>query len=596
MREAETVLGIIRERGQKGLPLEDIYRQLFNPHLYLMAYSKIYSNDGAMTPGTTRETADGMSMVKIERLIKDIRQETYHWTPVRRVYIPKTNGKTRPLGITTWSDKLLQEIMRLILEAYYEPQFSPRSNGFRPKRGCRTALNSITTYWTGTKWYIEGDISKYFDTISHGKLIDILREKLKDNRFIRLIENLLKAGYLEDWKWHQTLSGTPQGSGVSPILANIYLDRFDKYVENELIPEYTNGAQRTSNAEYRSLQRKIIGLRKKGEIKEAQKLWVKLQKMPSLDTKDPNYRRLRYVRYADDTLMGLIGTKAEAEEIKRKIKEWLHNNLELELSEEKTLITHAQTKAAKFLGYEIVTQQSNEKHTNGRRSINGIIGLRVPSDVIQKKCARYMRKGKAAHRNELINDADFSIISKYQDEYRGIVTYYKLAVNVSWFNKLHYVMQGSLLRTLARKHKTRLTAMKTKYKAQIDTPHGPMSGLRMEVAQEGKQPLVAQFGGIPLRRDKKAVLRDINPEQHYSKGGRTEIIKRLLANECEICGSTEKVEVHHIRKLTDLKKDGRKEKPAWVQRMAIRKRKTLMVCRKCHNEIHAGKSQKPPSV
>ena len=197
MQEAAAVLDIIRKRGQKGLPLDEIYRQLFNPNLYLLAYSKIYSNDGAMTPGATKETADGMSLIKIEAIIKDLRQETYRWTPVRRVNIAKANGKTRPLGISTWRDKLLQEVMRLLLEAYYEPQFSPNSHGFRPGRGCETALTSIIT-WPGSKWFIEGDVSKYYDTINHTRLLDILRENLKDNRFISLTENLLKAGYLED--------------------------------------------------------------------------------------------------------------------------------------------------------------------------------------------------------------------------------------------------------------------------------------------------------------------------------------------------------------------------------------------------------------
>ncbi|GHP00649.1 hypothetical protein KSF_106960 [Reticulibacter mediterranei] len=351
MRLAETVLSIIQERGKQGLPLEDIYRQLYNPGLYLMAYGRLYANKGATTPGATSETVDGMSMAKIEKLIDDLRHERYRWTPVRRTYIAKKSGKLRPLGLPTWSDKLLQEVIRLILEAYYEPQFSPRSHGFRPQRGCHTALINITDHWVGTKWFIEGDISKYFDAIDHEVLVSILGEKLKDNRFLRLISNLLQAGYLEDWKYHRTLSGSPQGGVVSPILSNIYLDKFDKYVEQVLIPEYTRGTKRRHNLQYEVLRSKAVYWKKKGKRKEAQKLWTQVQRMPSRDPFDPNYRRLRYVRYADDTLFGFIGSKAEAEEIKGKIRGWLKENLKLELSIEKTLITNATTEAARFLGY-----------------------------------------------------------------------------------------------------------------------------------------------------------------------------------------------------------------------------------------------------
>ena len=216
MRSAETVLAIIRERGTRGLPLGDIYRQLYNPTLYLRAYAKLYPNKGAMTPGSTPETVDGMSMQKIEQLIDDLRHERYRWTAVRRVYIPKKTGKPRPLGLPTWTDKLLQEVMRSLLEAYYEPQMSQHSHGFRPDRGCHTALGEIQANWTGTRWFIEGDIAKYFDTINHDVLLEILGEKLHDKRFLRLIGRLLQSGYLEEWKFHQTLSGTPQGGVITP--------------------------------------------------------------------------------------------------------------------------------------------------------------------------------------------------------------------------------------------------------------------------------------------------------------------------------------------------------------------------------------------
>ena len=587
MRNAETILSVIRDRGYRGLPLDDVYRQLFNPNLYLLAYSRIYKNDGAMTQGVTSETVDGMSIKKIEDLIEDIRYERFQWTPVRRINIPKKNGKTRPLGIPTWNDKLVQEVIRLILEAYYELQFSNSSHGFRPKRGCHTALTIIDRTWQGTKWFIEGDIRGCFDNIDHKILMSILREKILDNRFLRLIENLLKAGYCEQWKYYSTLSGTPQGSIISPILANIYLDKFDKFIEESLIPEYTLGKCRAENPEYSKLVKLAWYYRKNGQFEKARQLEIQYQNMPSKDVHDPGYRRLNYVRYADDFLFGFIGSLQEAKEIKEKLKTFLAENLQLELSSEKTLITNARNEVANFLGYEILVQYSDNKHTNGKRSINGIVALRIPAGVIEEKCALYMRNGKPIHRPELINDDDFTIINIYQSEFRGYVQFYSLAQNIAWLRKLQWVMSSSLMKTLACKYKTSVAKICAKYLKTVKLPQGLRKCVEITVPVEGKKPLVARFGGIQLKRNLKATIEDLPTKR--KPAFRNELIKRLLADECEICGATGNIEVHHIRALKDLKTKGRKEKPQWMQIMSARRRKTLMVCPQCHDAIHAGK-------
>src|SRR5438270_9475987 len=192
MRTADTILGLIGERGKKGLPLERVYKLLFNRDLYLKAYGKIYRNKGAMTHGVTDETPDGMSLEKIDAIIEALRYERYQWLPARRTYILKKNGKKRPLGMPVWSDKLVQEVIRLILEAYYEPQFSDHSHGFRPQRGCHTALTAIERPWTGTRWFIEGDIKGCFDNINHEVLLSIIAEKVHDNRLMRLLSYMLK--------------------------------------------------------------------------------------------------------------------------------------------------------------------------------------------------------------------------------------------------------------------------------------------------------------------------------------------------------------------------------------------------------------------
>jgi group II intron reverse transcriptase/maturase len=589
IRRADTVLGIIRERGKQGLPLGDLYRQLYNPDLYLRAYARLYANNGAMTPGATSETVDAMSLAKIATLIDDLRHERHRWTPVRRTYIPKKDGKKlRPLGLPSWSDKLLQEVMRSLLEAYYEPQFSDHSHGFRPGRGGHTALTTVKETWTGTKWYIEGDISQCFERIDHQVLLSILREKILDNRFLRLVQTLLQAGYLEDWQYHATRSGTPQGSIVSPILSNVYLDKLDKYVERELLPAYTRGHERQKNRTYFALMTKAYKRRKKGKLDEAVALTKEAQHLPTVDPHDPAYRRLHDVRYADDWLMGFVGTKAEAEVIKGRLRAFLRETLTLELSQEKTLITHATTGAARFLGYEIVTQQNDEKRDHsGHRTLNGHIGLRLPHEVVEKKRALHMRGGKAIPRAELLFNDDYTIVNQYQTEYRGLVQYYLLAQNVAWLWRLHWVMPTSLLKTLASKHKASLKQILRHYRTTITTPYGPMRCLEVVVERDGKKPLVARFGGIPLRRRKEAVLIDRDPPHIYFR--RNELIKRLLVGACELCGSMEDCAVHHVRKLADLRKKGRAEKPPWIRVMASRRRKTLVVCGRCHEAIHAGR-------
>ncbi|MYC69218.1 MAG: maturase [Gemmatimonadetes bacterium] len=593
MQDAETVLSVIQDRGRRGLPLEGIYRQLYNPDLYLRAYARLYRNSGAMTRGATGETVDGMSRRKIDTIIEALRFERYRWTPVRRVQIPKSNGKKRPLGIPTWSDKLVQEVMRSLLEAYYEPQFSTRSHGFRPNRGCHTALEAVTR-WRGTKWFIEGDIAQCFDRLDHEVLLAILSEQVHDNRFLRLVRYLLKAGFLEDWRYGKTLSGTPQGGIISPLLANVYLDKLDRFVEQVLIPAHTRGKSRKTNNRHAALMVRARYREKQGNHAEARRLRQEMRRLPSVDPDDPGFRRLHYVRYADDFLLGFTGSKAEAEGIKRQLDTFLSETLNLELSSEKTLVSHATTQPARFLGFDIVAQHADEKRDQrGQRSINGKIGLRVPAEVVRERCRLYKRAGQPIHRPELLEDDDFSIVARYQTEYRGLVNYYLPAHNVSWFHQLRWVMQTSLLKTLAWKHKTTLKAAFRRYRANVLTPHGVMRCLEVRVEREnGKKPLVARFGGIPLRRQKPAPAEDRDPRD-TNFPGRNELLQRLLADECELCGSTEQVEVHHVRKLADLNTRGQRDRPLWMQTMAARRRKTLVVCRKCHTAIHHGRLAQP---
>ncbi|WP_308117161.1 reverse transcriptase/maturase family protein [Streptomyces guryensis] len=588
MQDAETVLSVLRERGKKGLPCNQLYRQMFNKDLYLLAYGGIYSNKGAMTPGVSEDTADGMSEGKIDQIIEAMRGERYRFSPARRVYIPKKNGKLRPLGLPSWEDKLVGEVVRLLLEAFYEPQFSSRSHGFRKGRGCHTALGEVQRTWSGTVWFIEGDISDCFGSVDHEILLRILAEKIQDNRFLRLVRNMLKAGYMDDWQYHDTLSGTPQGGVLSPLLSNIYLDKLDAFIEKELIPEHTRGSRRKDNREYFRLKGRRFRAMQRGDRALARELQRKAQRLPSIDPMDPGYRRLTYVRYADDHLLGFIGSKAEAEEIKARLAKFLRDTLGLELNQDKTLITHARTRAARFLGYDIIVQHSNTKRSKGRRTANGTIALRVPSDVIKAKCSPYRKHGKPWHRDQLQNLDDHDIVRIYGAEYRGVVNYYLLAQNVSQLGKLCWNAQTSMLKTLAAKHRSSVGKMSARYRVKIETSDGPRICYEVRKMRPGKPDLVSRFGGIPLKHARRAIIRDPAPVQVHPP--RKELIHRLRRRRCELCEQGATVAVHQVAKLADLGTSG-PEQPAWAGLMVRMRRKTLIVCTGCHEHIHT--SSKP---
>ena len=539
------------------MPLETIYRHLYNPDLFLRAYGRLYRKAGATTQGITRETTDGMSMAKINTLIEAFRCEQYQWTPVKRIYIPKKNGGRRPLGIPVWSDKLVQEVMRSLLGIYYDPQFSDLSHGFRPQRGCHSALAEISK-WKDIDYFIEGDIKACFDSIDHECLLSILKEKICDHRFIDLIGDLLKAGCIAYGHYKPTPSGTPQGGPISPLLANIYLDRLDQFVENTLVPLYTTGEKRLEAS------------------------WTtpeQLQKiLKILDTHGPNFRRIRYIRYADDFLIGFTGRKAEAKEIKQCLKEFLQETLKLELSEDKTSITHSRKETAHFLGYEIKNPDGSTQNT---------LSLSVPKKAVKEKCSLYQKRGRVTYCAELLHDSDFEIISLFQSRYIGYVQYYMLAHNVHILNVLRWVMSASLLKTLAKKHKTHVNQLVNQCRTTIQTPYGTQTCLEMPVLCEDGQPRIARFGGFPLRQSMSLADRDPNREMRC-KG--IELIQRLLSNQCECCGETGNVEVHHIRKLVHTQ--GQLPEHTWMREMIARKRKTLIVCKTCHRGIHSEKKNK----
>jgi hypothetical protein len=413
----------------------------------------------------------------------------------------------------------------------------------------------------------------------------ILAEKVLDNRFLRLIRNMLKAGYMEDWQYHETLSGTPQGGVLSPLLSSIYLHKLDEFAERELIPQYTRGNSRKMNRGYLRLAKRRQAARRRGDRAAARELAQQMRALPYGDPMDPGYRRLKYIRYADDHILGFIGPKAEAEQIKATLAAFLRETLALELNQSKTLITHARTQQARFPGYQITVQHCNTKLTSGIRSANGRIALRVPPDVIRAKCAPYRRRGKPWHRPQLQNLDDYDIVRIYGAEYRGIVNYYRLAHDVWRLSALRWNAETSMLKTLGAKHRSSVTKMAARHKAKIQTSDGTRTCFEARKRREGKPDLVARSGGIPLRRDRRAVINDPAPAPAPAAVPRKELISRLRKRQCELCGHGTTVAVHQVAGLASLGKPG-PQQPAWAALMARMRRKTLVVCAACHEHIH----------
>jgi group II intron reverse transcriptase/maturase len=591
----------IEKCSKSGHEVHNLFQIMTNnPELWVQAYANICPNKGALTKGIDNTTVDGFCEDRVTNIIKLLKEGRYHFKPSRRVFIKKTNGKQRPLGIQSGNDKLVQEVVRILLERIYEPVFSKHSHGFRPGRSCHTALEEIREVWTATKWLINIDVENYFNNIDHNILVNLLEQKIDDQRFIRLIKAMLQAGYMEQWRFHPTYSGTPQGSGCSPIAANIYLHELDKFMEGIKVG-FDKGKQRRNDPAYNAIGWKIWRLRKKVDAlgktsEEARKLRNQIEQldqqrksMPSGDVHDPNYKRVYYSRYADDTLIGIIGTKEDAQEIMEKVKEFLQNKLNLPISEEKSEIEHA-TQGMIFLGYEVRTYSNNkvlkirmgERHTK-KRTINQKIDLYVPEERVKKFC---QAKGygnydnlKSRYRPELLNLSDYEIIGTYNAELRGLANYYALAHDAKLkLNRLAYIFQASLLKTLASKHKTGVKEIILKFREGKDYV------LRYKV--NGKERKIGIFKLKDLRPEPKTWEKiDLLPNTcNYER--RTEILERMNAQICEYCGQEDGYfEVHHVRKLSDIK-DG-KEK--WQKLMIARRRKTLVLCVECHDLLHAGK-------
>jgi group II intron reverse transcriptase/maturase len=602
MQKAKLVLTKLykKSKNKKTFIFQRLYRNLFNPDFFINAYSEIYQKEGNLTRGINNETIDGFKIQKIEQIIKKLRHEKYYPSPVRRTYIRKKNGKQRPLGIHTFEDKIIQEVIRQILEAIYEPLFSDNSHGFRPNRSCHTALHQIKTKGTGSNWCIEGDIQSFFDSIDHNILIELLNKKINDGRFLELIRKFLKAGYMENGIKRNTITGTSQGGIISPILSNIYLHEFDKYVET-LKMEFSKGKKRKTNNLYARLDKRKTTLIKHGFFREANKIRKEKHKIPSGDPLDPNYKQLQYVRYADDFVVMIIGSKSETLEIKNKINMFLKQTLNINLNDEKTLTTNLLKDKVRFLGYNICKAHNNShirKNSLGHkmRLINGRIQLLIPAEIIQDKIKPFREKNKPIHMPYRIHLPILDIISIYNSEIRGLYNYYSLANNVAqkmqMFKYYHYF---SLIKTIANKERS--TVYKTIKKHGISVKRKDKTGTRPIIGVKYKlktgEEKILTYYNEPLTK-RRIPFRQINIPDHTFTSDHIDILKRLNARECELChitGNKKDFEIHHVRKLKDLirkwKKRG-KDTPKHIMLMARINRKTLVLCKDCHVNVHKG--------
>ena len=601
MRSPERVLNSLSEHSNDAsYKFERLYRILFNEEMFYVAYQRIYAKEGNMTKGSDGQNIDNMSLKRIEKLIDTLKDETYQPQPSKRVYIPKKNGKKRSLGVPTFNDKLIQEVVRMVLEAIYEGSFEYTSHGFRPNRSCHTVLTHIQNEFSGAKWFVEGDIKGFFDNINHDVLINILLERIADERFIRLIRKFLKAGYVEGWQFHNTYSGTPQGGIISPILANIYLDKLDKYIK-EYIAKFDKGKKRKFSREsmdFGNARKRIVRRLKsvKDEMQRA-KLILELKaieqeraKYPNGDEMDAGYRRLKYARYADDFIVGIIGSKQDAQQVKEDIKNFLADRLALELSDEKTLVTHTE-RPAKFLGYEITVRKSNEQRRDKRGRLRRTYGkrvcLNVSTETVRKKLFDWgvleltNRDGKEIWKPKcksgLIFNDDLEILDSYNREIVGFYNYYSIANNCAHaLNNFSYIMEYSMYKTFAGKYKCRTRKINKKYRknGRFIIKYMTKTGVKERYFYDG---------GFKRKKPIYESECDIMPRTIYT-AGRTSLVERLKARECELCGATDDLVMHHVRKLKNLQ-----GKESWERHMIARKRKTIAVCRSCHKKIHDGK-------
>lgn len=574
----------------------DLYRLLYRPDLYEVAYEKIRSSPGNMTAGTDGVTLDGFSYAVLNDMIRGLQDESFQFKPARREYIPKANGKMRPLGIPSPRDKIVQEVIHMILEAIYDSPygafFLDCSHGFRPNRGCHTALREFGGKWRGVTWIIEGDIKSCFDEIDHHVLVSLLRKKIADERFVNLIWKALRAGYLWKRERHLSLLGSPQGSICSPILANVYLHELDVFVE-QLKRQHERGQRRKENPEYVQVAKKRQRLLVQSEgqrTQEIDELTKHLRAMPSKALVDPDFVRINYLRYADDWILGIIGPRSLAVSLRDQIKSFLKDILHLELSIEKTHIRHARTEEAFFLGTRLSIGGSKTLEAKigscrsrfGRRYRKRVTGwnpvMKVSTDKLVEKLHHKgfcTQEGYPTSKSGwTLLDAD-QILNLFNSINRGVLNYYRFTHNFASLSRIQYILRHSLAKTLAHKYRTTV--------GNIFRRHGRNLRFCWRLPN-GKEREIQFAENTDWRKNTKAFM--INSPRIDVFGWHVTLReKSKLGFPCLICGSDRDVEMHHVRHI---RKMGDRKPTGFRAVMRALNRKQIPVCSTCHRKLHNG--------
>ncbi|WP_232480174.1 reverse transcriptase domain-containing protein [Roseomonas sp. KE2513] len=594
-----------KANGNSAWVNHDLYRLMFKPGLYVVAYERIKSSPGNMTPGADKQTLDGFSMHNIEKIVSEMRNESFQFSRARRVQIPKPNGGKRPLGIAPPKEKVVQEAIRIILESIYDSphgsSFSNLSFGFRRGMGPHSALKHIDTNWHGTTWFIEGDIKGCFDNIDHHRLIEILQKRISDQRFLNLIWKALTAGYLEFKTPVNSVIGTPQGSIISPILANIYMHELDVYVEG-LRRKYERNAAREYSPEYaenfnalRRARRRLV----KADTEEKKLVADEIRRLKQISTTLPTFKddsraiRVKYVRYADDWLIGLAGRKELANSIRDEVETFLATDLKLTLSREKTHIRHAKTEEAFFLGTRIKCGSTTPRvitytRTRGdvtshvtKRTTNGVMRLFAP---VPRLVTRLADKGYCTPEGVPISKPamsvleDARIIEEYNAVLTGYLNYYSFAANRSRLRRVAYILQFSAAKTLAHRHQMSMKRVFAKHGAKLNITVNQADGTAKYVALKYPTDWKAKTTAFLVNAGADA-LDILNVQTNY----RT---RTKLGAKCCICGLDNNVEMHHVRHI---RKGGVNPLHGFDRVMANLNRKQIPVCGACHDEIHAGR-------
>ncbi len=574
---------------------KELFRILHKDDIWLSAYEKVRSSSGSMTPGVNSDTAESFNIKKLKNIKDLVITEKYTPLPVKQIYIPKPNGKKRPLGLPTFSDKIVQECVRLILDAIYEPTFYENSFGFRTNRGPHNALKYIEENFRWCSYVIEGDIKEAYPSISHEKLISILKEKISDERFINLIRKFLKAGILQDRNIQYSHFGTPQGSVVSPLLANIYFDKLDKEViklsKQIFVPKVNKRNTIHKNLSYK-ISRKFSELHDiqdkksilyKDTLKEIKDLKQHQRSIPSLVKQGVE---IKYVRFADDWVIGINGPFRLTTKILTYIQKYLKEELALTLSPEKTKITCLHRGTFSFLGYDIFIPRNRPitKVKGIIRRGNSLLRLEPSIDKIQKSLKNSgfittLGKGyRPTSKKSITTLEDHVIVSYFRSVWLGLYNYYSGSTNRTLLLYIQFLLIRSCAMTLGHKHRKSSKYMFDKY------------GKNLNFNISEKKTLDTKLLGsvsFPILNIGKLSTRKWNINENFKDPFSQKINKisrsNLLKN-CLLCKSKIDIEMHHVKHI---RKRGKKY-IGFHEQMSLINRKQIPVCRECHNMIHTG--------